>query len=47
MGFTGAPGEEIDDGLAFGVAFVEIAPFEVGFRSRGCGFWRWVGPPTE
>ncbi len=47
MGFTGAPGEELDDGLAFGVAFVEIAPFEVGFRSRGCGFWRWVGPPTE
>ena len=47
MGFAGAPGEELDDGLAFGVAFVEIAPFEVGFRSRGCGFWRWVGPPTE
>ena len=46
MGFTGAPWEVLDDGLAFGVAIVEIAPFEVGFRSRGCGSWRWVGPPT-
>jgi hypothetical protein len=47
MGFSGGPGEVLDDGLAFGSALVEIAPFEVGFRSRGCGSWRWLAPPTE
>jgi hypothetical protein len=46
MGFGGTDGEVIDDGMSFGTAFVEIAPFEVGFRSRGCGSWGWVGPPV-
>ena len=46
MGFTGAGSDDIDDGLSFGVALVELGPNEVGFRSRGCGLWRYAGPPT-
>ena len=48
MGFTGSGTEDIDDGLAFGTALVELGPNEVGFRSRGCGSWRCGGrPPSE
>ncbi len=45
--FTGEPEDLLDDGVAAGIAYVEIATFEVGFRSRGCGSWRWIGPPVE
>jgi hypothetical protein len=47
LGFSGAAHQEIDDGMAFGITWVEIAPSEVGFRSRGCGVWRWVGAPLD
>jgi hypothetical protein len=47
MGFTGAPYDDIDDGVSVGIAYVELSPNEVGFRSRGCGAWHYVGPPTE
>jgi hypothetical protein len=47
LGFSGAAHHDLDDGMAFGITWVEIAPSEVGFRSRGCGVWRWVGAPLD
>jgi hypothetical protein len=47
LGFSGAAHHDLDDGMAFGVTWVEIAPSEVGFRSRGCGVWRWVGAALD
>jgi hypothetical protein len=45
--FSGQPEDQLDDGVTFGITYVELAPVEVGFRTRGCGVWRWVGPPVE
>lgn len=47
MGFSGSAADAIDDGIAYGSALVELGRNEVGFRSRGCGSWRYLGPPTE